>query len=249
MPLHRFGFAIIVSLFAGTAHAAEISVLSAGAVEPGLHAAVEAFRKATGEEVKVRFATAPALRQLVGSGERADVLIAPPPVVAEMTGAGKVEQGAPVPVGRVGVGVAVRVGAPVPDVSNAEALKRAVGEAESLVYNQASTGNYVHGLLQRLGIADQLAAKTKRYPDGDAVMAHLIKGSGQEVGFGAITEIMLYTDKGLRFVGPLSADVQNYTSYVAAPLVSAGNAEGGKRFLAFLGSAEAKRIFNAKGIE
>lgn len=249
MTIRKAGFAILASLLAAPVHGAEINVLSAGAVEPGLHAAVEAFRKATGDEVKVRFATAPALRQKVGSGESADVLIAPPAVIEELAKTGKVDAQMRVPVGRVGVGVAVRQGAAVPDVSSPEALKSAVLDAESIVYNQASTGNYVHGLLQRLGIADQIAEKTKRYPDGDAVMAHLIKGSGKEVGFGAITEIMLNTDKGLRFVGPLPGGIQNYTTYAAAPLASATNPGGGKKFIDYLSSAEAKKIFAAKGIE
>ncbi len=241
--------ATLVCLFAPLSHGAEIDVLSAGAVEPGLHAAADAFRKATGDEVKIRFATAPALRQRVGNDESADVLIAPPAVIDELAKAGKVDANARIPVGRVGVGVAVRQGAPLPGVSSAEALKRAVLEAESLVYNQASTGTYVHGLLQRLGAADAAAAKTKRYPDGDAVMAHLIKGSGKEVGFGAITEIMLYADKGLRFVGPLPPDVQNYTDYAAVPLATGKNPAGAKKFLEYLSGAEAKRVFAEKGIQ
>jgi molybdate transport system substrate-binding protein len=229
--------------------AAEVNVLSAGAIEPGLVAAADLFRAKSGHQVTIRFATAPAIRQRLGGGENPDVVLAPPAVLDELAKAGRVDAQARVNVGRVGVGVAVRHGAPVPDVSDADALKRAALEAESLVYNQASTGTYVERLFERLGLAEALKARTTRYPDGDAVMAHLLKGSGKEVGFGAITEIMLYADKGLRFVGPLPRDVQNYTSYAATVVPAAANPAAGREFVQFLQSAEAKAAFAAKGIE
>ena len=243
-------FIIVLSLVAGeSAMAGELNVLSAGAVEPGLVAAADMFRSKTGHEVKIRFATAPAIRQGMRGNETADVVLAPPAVLDELAKTGKVDDKARVTVGRVGVGVAVREGAPVPDVSTADALKAAVLGSESLVYNQASTGNYVEGLFQRLGLAEELKARTKRYPDGDAVMHHLIKGSGREVGFGAITEILLYKDKGLRFVAPLPREVQNYTTYAAVAVPTAANAAEAQEFLRFLQSPEAKGLFSSKGIE
>ena len=249
MKVRLVAVAVLASVLADAANAAEVSVLSAGAVEPGLVAASDLFREKTGHDVKIRFATAPAIRQRVGAGDIADVVLAPPAVVDELARAGKLDAQRRVTVGRVGVGVAVRDGAPVPDVSSSDALKRAVVDAESLVYNQASTGTYVEGLLQRLAIADEVKARTTRYPDGDAVMGHLIEGSGKEIGFGAITEIMLYKDKGLRLVGPLPGDLQNYTTYAAAPMTGAANPDGAKAFLDFLGGSEAKGEFSSKGIE
>jgi molybdate transport system substrate-binding protein len=236
-------------LVGGGALAGELNVLSAGAVEPGLVDAAELFRNKTGHQVHIRFATAPAIRQRMSADETADVVLAPPAVLDDLVKVGKVAPQDRVRVGRVGVGVAVRNGAPVPDVSTTDTLKRAVLEAETLVYNQASTGNYVEGLLRRLGLAEELQGRTKRYPDGDAVMHHLLAGRGREVGFGAITEILLYKDKGLRFVGPLPADVQNYTTYAAVLVPAAANSAGGKEFLLFLQGAEAKSAFASRGIE
>ncbi len=248
--MRRTVLALVCFLLAcNSASSATIEVLSAGAVEPGIVAAAQSFRQQTGDDVKIRFATAPALRQRIGAGEAADVVIAPPAVIEELAKAGKVDSQARVPVGRVGVGVAVREGAPVPDISNADAFKRMVLEAESLVYNRASTGIYLEGLLARLGVADQVQTRTTRYPDGAAVMEHLIKGTGREVGFGAATEIMLYRDKGLRLVGMLPAELQNYTSYAAAPVTGAANAEGARAFLRFLGSPDARSLFIASGID
>jgi molybdate transport system substrate-binding protein len=233
----------------GGAFASEVHVLSAGAVEPGIVSAAELFRARTGHQVRIRFATAPAIRQRMSANETADVVVAPPAVLDELTKAGKIDAHARVTVGRVGVGVAVRDGAPLPDISTADALKRAALAADSLVYNQASTGNYVERLFQRLGIADELQARTKRYPDGDAVMHHLIKGSGREIGFGAMTEILLNSDKGLRLVGPLPADVQNYTTYAAVLVPSAANPTEANAFLQFLQSPEARAAFASRGID
>jgi molybdate transport system substrate-binding protein len=236
---------------AAPTRAATIEVLSAGAVEPGLLPAAEAFRRETGHEAKVRFATAPALRQRLGSagGERADVVIAPPAVLDEAAKAGRVDGALRVVVGKVGVGVAVRDGAPQPDVRTVEALKRAVLGADSVVYNRASTGLYLETLFARLGLTDQIAAKSTRYPDGASVMEHLVKGSTREIGFGAVTEILLFRDKGLKLVGPLPAEVQNYTTYAASPVAGSANGEGAKAFVQFLGSPAGRAIFVAHGIE
>lgn len=112
--------------------AAEITVLSAVAVEPGLRAAAAAFEKQTGHVVKISFVSgAVEIRTRVGGGEMWDVVIVPPAVLDEFAQTGKVEKER-VTVGRVGMGVAVRSGAPAPDISNVEALKRSVVAAESL---------------------------------------------------------------------------------------------------------------------
>jgi molybdate transport system substrate-binding protein len=227
--------------------AAEITVLSGGALEPGVKTAVAAFEKETGHTVKITFNTTPAMRKRVGAGESFDVVIAPPAAIEEFAKAGKVEQGG-VNVGRVGAGVAIRPGAPVPDISSAEAIRRTVLEAESVVFNRASVGLYIEGLLKKMGIYEQIESKTVRYPDAAAVMEHLLKGKGREVGFGPITEILLFKDKGLRYIGPLPAEIQNYTAYVAVPMSAGTNKEVAQVFVRFLGGP-GKPFFVAAGIE
>ena len=239
---------IASAVLAQAVAAAEIAVLSAGAIEPGLRAAVAAFQIETRHEVSITFDTAPKIRKRVGGAETWNVVIAPPAVIEEFAKAGKVEPER-VTVGRVGMGVAVRPGAPVPDISNVEALKHSVLDAESLVFNRASTGLYFENLLKKMGIYGQVEGKTTRYPDGASVMEHVLKGKGKEVGFGPITEILLYRDKGLRLVGPLPAEVQNYTSYTAVPMTAASNAEVARAFTRYLGSPAAKALFVAAGVE
>src|SRR5262245_48578330 len=121
---------------------AEINVLSGAAVEPGLLAATDIFRKQSGASVKISFATTPEMRRLVGEGVAPDVWIAPPAALDEFAKSGRVDAAARVLLGRVGVGVVIREGVPKPDVSTVDALKRAVLDADAVVYNRASSGLY-----------------------------------------------------------------------------------------------------------
>jgi molybdate transport system substrate-binding protein len=238
----------LVCAFAGSAMAAEINVLSAGAVEPGLRAAAGAFQKQSGHQVKITFNTAPEIRKRVSGGEAFDVVIAPPAALEELAGAGKLaaERAS---LGRVGLGVAVRPGAELPDISSTDALKRSILQADSIVFNRASTGIYLENLLKKMGVYEQILSKTTRYPDAGAVMEHVLKGKGKEIGFGPVTEILLHRDKGLKLVGPLPADVQNYTSYAAAPMTAAASAELARSFVRYLGGPESKALFAAAGVE
>ena len=241
-------FTVLMFLLPGMVQAAEITVLSGGAVEPGLNAAAAAFEKATGHTVKITYNTTPAMRKRVGAGDTFDVVIAPPAAVKDFAAAGKVGEGG-VDLGRVGSGVAVRPGAPVPNIASADAIKRAVLEAESIVFNRASTGIYIENLFKKMGVYDQIESKTVRYPDAGAVMEHLLKGKGREVGFGPITEILLYKDKGLRYIGPLPAEIQNYTSYTAVPMSAGTQKDVAQAFVKFLGGPAGKPLFVAAGIE
>jgi molybdate transport system substrate-binding protein len=241
-----FGFALAAILGIGGARAAELRVLSAGAIEPGLKAAVGAFEKQTGHTVHITFNTAPELRKRMESNPAFDVVIAPPAVIGDFAAAAKLAE-TRANVGRVGMGVAVRDGAPPPDISSADALKRSVLDAESLVFNRASTGLYLESLLKKMDVYAQVEGKTTRYADGASVMEHVIKGKGREIGFGAMTEILLYQNKGLKLVGPVPAEVQNYTAYTAAPLASNAQPALAQQFVTFL-SGPGKPLFVAAGV-
>src|SRR6267143_6629245 len=236
----------LCTLTAGAAMAAEIRVLSAGAVEPGLRAAAGAFKKQTGNDVNITFNTAPEIRKRIAGGEAFDVVIAPPAALEEFAGKVAADRAN---LGRVGLGVAVRPGAPVPDISSGEALKRSVLAAESIVFNRASSGIYFENLLKKMEIYGEVQAKTTRYADGAAVMEHVLKGKGREIGFGPVTEILQHRDKGLKLVGPLPPEVQNYTSYSAAPMTAAANSELARVLVRYLGSPESKALFVGAGID
>jgi molybdate transport system substrate-binding protein len=233
-----------------TAAVAEgLEVWSAGAVEPGLHRLIEPFARETGNPVRLTVGVPAMLRQRVESGEAPDVLILPGAMMEALVRTGKVKADDQALVGRVGVGVTLRDGARAPDISSVEGLKRSLLDAESLVYNRASTGIYFERLLERLGIADAVKGKVTRYADGFGVLDHVAKGHGREIGIGAITEIKDYESKGLRLVGPLPADVQNYTSYMAGVPTAAKSPGSAAAFIRFVTTPLAKTQFAATGVE
>lgn len=250
----RFLAALLLAGSAQAALGADISVLSAGAIEPGIRPALAAFEAASGHRVTLTFATAPQIRQRIEAGAAFDVVIAPPAVLdaldAMATGmASKLpaDHTQRVAIGRVGVGVAVRPGSPLPDLSNAASLKRELLAADSPVFNRASTGAHLETVLKRLGIEAQAAAKTTRYADGASVMDHVLKGNGRELGVGAITEILPLRDKGLQLAGPLPLEVQNFTACAAvAARASAGDATAA--LMSHLGSAATQAGLVASGI-
>jgi molybdate transport system substrate-binding protein len=229
--------------------AGEIRVLSAGAVEPGILKIIDTFRRETGHDVKITFATAPAISKRAGAGETVDIVIAPPAVLDEWVKAGKAALADRVTIGRIGVGVMVRAGAPPPKIATVDELKQSLLSAESLVYNQASTGIYLEGLFERLGIAGQLKPKTTRYPDAAAVLSHVSKGHGNEIGLGATTVIIEGESIGLKFVGPLPEDIQNYTAYAATVVADGAGSVAAREFIGYLAAPLAKKVFASAGIE
>ena len=229
--------------------AAEVKVLSGGAVEPGLHAFAAQVKRELGHDLKIQFNTTPQIVKRLAAGDVYDIVIVTPAVIEQAAKDGKVAADTRVPVGRVGAGIIVRSAAAAPNVATVDALKQALLAADSVVYNTASTGLYLDKLFENMGILEQLKPKTTRYPDGASVMEHVIKGKGNEIGFGAITEIKLYTSKGLKLVGPLPAEVQNYTTYDAALMTGAPAADAAKAVLRQLATPAGKAAFVSAGVE
>ena len=226
-----------------------IKLLSAGAVQPGLVRVIEAFRGETGNDVRVAFATTPSIRKRLGEGDAADVVIAPTDLLDELVKAGNAQAAERVIVGRIGVGVMVRGGAPLPKIATVDEFKQSLLNAESIVHNQASTGIYLQGLFERLGIAEQLAAKTTRYPDFAPVLDHISKGKGAEIGLGATTVIIEAEAKGLKFAGPLPPEIQNYTTYGATVMAASASGDAAQALIRYLITPGAKALFTAAGVE
>ena len=249
--MKRILMAGVASLCAavGVAMAAEIKVLSAGAVEPGMHAFAQAVKRELGHDLKIQFNTTPQIAKRLAAGEVYDILILPPAALEQAGKDGKVAADTRVAIGRVGAGIVVRTGATAPDVATVDALKQALLSADSVVYNTASSGIYLDKLFEKMGVLEKLKPKTTRYPDAGAVMEHVIKGKGNEIGFGPITEIKQYEAKGLKLVGPLPAEVQNYTSYDAAVMTGAASAEAARAVLRQLATPAGKAAFVSAGIE
>ena len=223
-----------------------MKVLSAGAVQPGLIKVREAFREVNDGDVRIDFATAPAIVKRIAAGEQVDLIVTPTELLDALTTTAQVLTKR-IPLGSIGVGVMVRGGAKLPKISDVLEFKQSLSIADRIVYNQASTGIYLDTLFQRLGVAGVLQTKTIRYPDFAAVRNHIAKGYGNEIGLGATTVIIESADQGVTFVGPLPMEIQNNTSYAAALTANAG--DGAAAFLDYLATPTAKSILTAAGIE
>lgn len=154
---------LLMPVLSAAAFAAEIRILSAGAIEPGLQAFAQVAKRETGHDLKIQFNTTPQIAQRLAAGEPYDIVIAPPDAIAKAAQDGKVVADTRIAVGRVGGGVVVRNGAPAPDIASVDALKRTLLAADSVVYNTASSGIYLDKLFEKMGILEQLKPKTTRY--------------------------------------------------------------------------------------
>lgn len=225
----------------------EITVLAGGAVVPGLNYVAAAFRKQTGHIIKIAHVGVEAIKRM-DDGEVFDVVVHPRDNLEQFfRPAGKVEEGG-IGIGRVGVGVMVRPGAPIPDMSSAEALKRAVFGAESILYTTAASGRYVEGMLRKIGIYEQAQAKTTRYPHGPELMDRVLSGRGKEFGFLPITEILTYKEKGIMLVGPLPEELQHYLDFMAVPSTQSTNKDVAWEFARFC-AGPGKPLLVAHGVD
>jgi molybdate transport system substrate-binding protein len=186
------------------------------------------------------------LQQKIAAGERADVLIATIEVMTDLEKQGKVVAGSRVPLGDIGIGVAVREGAPVPDISTPEAFKQALLKAKSIVYvdpTKGTSGKHFAGVLQRLGIAEAVKSKTILREGGFAVEA-VAKGEA-EIGVQQTSEIIPV--KGVKLIGQLPGDLQKVTTYSAAIMNGAASPKPAQAFIRYLAGKEGRAVFVAKG--
>jgi molybdate transport system substrate-binding protein len=231
------------------AAAAEIKVLTAGAFKQVLLALVPDFEKQTGHKVTVENDTVGALTKRIEGGEGFDLAVLTPAAVNALSDKGKFVAGSRTNLARVGVGVVVKDGTPKPDIGSVEAFKRALLAAKSVAYIDpaagGSSGIYVSGLLDKLGIAAEVKPKAKLIPGG-AVAEHIARGEA-ELGIHQISEILPV--KGVTLVGPLPAEIQNYTVYAAGIGANAKEAEAAKALIGVLSGAAAADVLKTKGMQ
>jgi molybdate transport system substrate-binding protein len=229
--------------------AAEIKVLTAGAFKQVLLAVLPDFEKQTGHKVTVENDTVGALSRRIEGGEAFDVAVLTPRAVDDLTGKGKFVQGSRTNLARVGVGVMVRANAPKPDISSVDAFKKALLEAKSVAYidpaSGGSSGIYVAGLLEKLGIADQIKSKARLKKGG--YVADLVVSGEAEIGIHQISEIVPV--KEVTLVGPLPAEIQNYTVYAAAVGTAAKDRDAANALIKALTGAGVVGVLKSKGME
>lgn len=228
----------------------DIRIITAGAPQGGVKACAGEFQRSTGTGWDATVGTAPEIRDMVAAGEVADIVVAPIGAIADFTASGDIVAGTELVLGGIKAGVAVRSGAPMPDISTQDALVQAILGADSIVYNLASSGIYIERMMEQLGVADRIADKTVRPDTAAGVMQHLAGSDIEnEIGFGQMTAIRRYSDEGVTLVGVLPDGVGNVTTYVAALKAGAPAEDTAREFLAFLAGDDARKILIANGLE
>lgn len=221
-----------------------LKILSGGAMRSLLVEAVPPFEQAHGIKAEVRFALTSVLAKEIEEGAAFDLALLPRPELDALAAMGAVAPGTQTDIARSTVGFAVRQGAAKPDISTAEALKRTLLAARSIGYSDGPSGAYVTGLLQRLGIADEVRPKTKLT---SGPVAALVASGEAEVGMQQIVAILPV--KGAELVGPLPAELQNVIAYAAGIAAATENPDAAAAFIGFMAAPEAVRIIRAKGLE
>jgi molybdate transport system substrate-binding protein len=229
---------------------ATIKVMSAGAVEAMVKSIGAAFEQASGHRLDLNFGTAGALRDRVRGGEATDLVILPPAIIAALEKDGLTVAGSAIDLGRTVTGVVVRQGAPAPDISTPAAFKQAMLDAKSVAYTDpkagGSSGNFFAGLLQRLGIAEQVNKKAVLGKRGYEV-AQAVADGRAEIGTTFISEIL--TVPGAEVVGPLPGDLHNVNTYTAAIAATSKEREATAALLRALTDPANRARWTAAGLE
>jgi molybdate transport system substrate-binding protein len=222
----------------------EIKVLSGGAMRVFLDEVVPLFERASATSVSVEYGLTSALKKAIGAGGLFDIALLPRPEIDGFVREGRIDAGTATDLTRSAIGVAVRAGAPKPDIATVAAFKRALQQARSVTYSDGPSGLYIASLMERLGLAQEIKSKT-RLTTGP-VAALLAKGDA-EIGLQQIVAILPI--KGAELVGPLPAELQNIIVYAAGVSVASGNAAASRGFIAFMATPGVTAIIRVKGME
>jgi molybdate transport system substrate-binding protein len=249
MISRRVALGIILSAVA--AYGAEIRVMTSGAFTAAYRQLTPEFERATHNKIVTAYGAsmggAPdSIPSRLQRGEPADVLILAAPALDELIQQGKVVAGSRVDLVRSKIGVAVRAGAPKPDISSMDALKRTLLGAKSIAYSASASGVYLsHELFEHLGIAEQIQSKCKRIAS-EPVGAVVARGDA-EIGFQQISELLPVP--GIDYVGPLPAGAQKITVFSAGIAVGAKQPGAARALIKFFSSAAAASVAAKSGLE
>ncbi|MQM35917.1 MAG: molybdenum ABC transporter substrate-binding protein [Candidatus Accumulibacter phosphatis] len=228
------------------ATAADLRVLAPNATKASVSEAVTNFVKSSGNTVIVSWAGTEAITKRITEGEVVDIVVNAAQNIDRLTTQGKLSQGSRTDFARSSIGVAVAPSAVRPDVSSIEGLKSALLGAKSIVISSGTSGRYLSDLFNSLGVGDQIKAKVKQPPSG-AQIADVLAAGEAELGFQQISEL-LHVD-GIQFLGPIPAEIQNYTIYSGAAHTRAPEFEAAQAFLRALREPETAAVVRKSGME
>jgi len=221
-----------------------IKVLSGGAMRVLMVDVVPLFERAGGTMVEIEFRLTSVLKKEIEDGAVFDIALLPRPELDALVHAGKIAAGSAADVTRSAVGLAVRAGAPKPDIGTVAAFKGTLLAARTIAYSDGPSGAYIAGLLERLDIAREMKPKT-RLTSGP--VAELVADGEAEIGMQQIVAILPVT--GAELVGPLPSELQNVIVYAAGLAPDTRDRSAAQAFIAFMRSHDVQRLILAKGMQ
>jgi len=236
----------ISALIPGMAGAAEISVLSTQATQEAYLELVAQFENATGHKVRTDFTGTLNVQKRLAAGESFDLIIMAAPAIDEQIKLGKARSGSRVDIAKSGTGVAVRKGAPKPDIGSVEAFRKTLLSAKSIGYSTGPSGVYMLSVFEKLGVADEVKGKLKQTPSG-VFVGNLIANGETEIGFQQISELVHFA--GIDYVGPLPGELQRMTTFSAGVHTGAKRADLAGELLKFLTAPAAGAVIRRHGLE
>ncbi|MGD0150394.1 MAG: substrate-binding domain-containing protein [Xanthobacteraceae bacterium] len=221
----------------------QIKILSGGAMKSLMVEVVPLFERASGAKVEIKFALTSVLKKEIEDGAAFDVALLPRPELDALVEAGKIAAGTPTDITRSAVGLAVRAGAPQPDIGTVAALRQTLQRARTIGYSDGPSGAYIADLLVRLGIADEMKPKTRLT---SRPVAEIVAEGEAEIGMQQIVAILPV--KGAELVGPLPGELRNIIVYAAGISSSSRQSGSAHALVAFMAAPEVVRMIRAKGM-
>ena len=247
-PTSFFLFLLCTLLLGKSAWADTLNVLTTGAFKQVVVAVAADYEKRTGHRVIIQNDTAGAISKRVSAGEYFDVLVLPPTALNTFASAGFVEKNSMISLAKVAIGVAVKEGTPPPALNTVEDFKQIIRNARQVaIINPASGGSsgiYLEGLFERMGLADEVKSKAVLV-NGGLVAEKLVTGEA-DIAIHQISEILPVV--GVVLIGPLPDAIQNYTTYAAALRTNGTKREIGHAFLQSFESPKSSEIIRDKGM-
>ena len=235
---------------ANPATATEIKVFCSGAFKAAFLALVPGFERTTGHKVTSTWGSsvagaATSIPNRLAAGEPVDLVIMAASGLDRLIAQGKVAAGSRVDLARSGIGAAVRAGAPKPDLSSAETLKRALLRVKSIAHSSSASGIYLQNLFRRLGVTDVLGDRIRQI-EGEPVGSVVARGEA-EIGFQQVSELLPVP--GIDYVGPLPPQIQQVTMFSAGIAAHALEPDAAKALVAFLAAPAAAPLITQSGME
>ncbi len=240
-------FAVIVLLVPGlAATAAEVKLMAGAGMRGAFAELIPQFERATGHKILVLYGGGATFRKQIEAGEAFDLVIIDSNEVGELIKQGKIAGDTRVDIVRAGIGVAVREGAPKPDISSVDAFKNTLLNVKSFTYApEGSTGRDFPRVLDRLGIAEQVKDKIK--PNTLARVLEVVAAGEVELAIAGIPTFL--SAKGVQIVGPLPGELQSWFINTAGVSASAQQPDAAKALIKYLATPEAAAVIRAKGME